>query len=60
MPVSAPGRKMAPCPIWSSPSQRGRTRARFQHNRADDKRAYEERQMAAVTLLGGPRERMTY
>lgn len=45
---------MAPFSIWSSLSQCGRTCVRFQHNTADDKIAYEKRQMAAVTLLGGP------
>lgn len=46
--------KMAPFPIWSSLSQCGRTCVRFQRNRADDKIFYEKRQMAAVTILGGP------
>lgn len=54
MPVLTQKGKMAPFPIWCSLSQCGRTCVRFQHNTADDKIAYEKRQMAAVTLLGGP------
>lgn len=48
------GWRMAPFSIWSSLSQCGRTCVSFQYNRADDKIAYEKRQIAAVTLLGGP------
>ena len=56
----AEGGKMAPSSIWSRPSWRGRTCVRLQHNTADDKIAYEKRQMAAVTLSGWACERMTY
>lgn len=50
----AEGKRMAPFSIWSLLSQCGRTCACLQHKRAEDKRAYEKRQMVTVTLLGGP------